>query len=463
MDYKVLAAALLNLVGGRGNVDTLTHCATRLRFSLYDNSQANKAEIQNIEGVLSVVVSGGQLQVVIGNKVAHVYKELDILLHNLEAGNVENAVPGDKGKENHKKDNVSMMSKVFDIISGSLSPLIGVMAGSGILKAILVILTMSDMLSEQSSTYLILSAISNAVFYFLPVLLGVSAAIKMGANAYIGGTIGAAIMEPNFTGLIGNATADFIGIPVMAISYASSVFPIFIAVFFLSYLERFLRKTCPDNIQMFMVPMLLLVFIVPLTVLIFGPFGVYLGEGIAKIFNWLISFNGILTGAFIGGSMMFLVVLGLHWALVPIIISNVGLGGDPLVGMWAACSFAQMGVALALWFRVHDKNVRTIAGSAVISGLLAGVTEPIIYGLILKYRKTIPIVVISGAIGGAFAGYYKVKMIAMGFHSIPSIPLFHPVGLYLISIVLGFALAFLLTIMFSEEALTGNKAQGSVI
>lgn len=265
-------------------------------------------------------------------------------------------------------------------------------------------------------------------------------------------------MEPNFTGLIGNTTADFIGIPVIAISYASSVFPIFIAVFVLSHLERFLRKTCPDNIQMFMVPMLLLVFIVPLTVLIFGPFGVYLGEGIAKLFNGLISFNGILTGAVIGGSMMFLVVLGLHWALVPIIISNVGLGGDPIAGMWAACSFAQMGAALALWFRVHEKNVKTIAGSAVISGLLAGVTEPIIYGLILKYRRTIPVVVISGAIGGAFAGYYKVKMIAMGFHSIPSIPLFNPVAPYLISIVLGFALAFLSTIIFSEETLAGKKA-----
>jgi PTS system beta-glucosides-specific IIC component len=202
---------------------------------------------------------------------------------------------------------------------------------------------------------------------------------------------------------------------------------------------------------MFMVPMLCLLAVVPMTVLAFGPFGVYVGDMIAAGINWLSAHSGILTGAVIGGSMMFLVVLGLHWGIVPIIIANLGAGGDPIAAMWAPATFAQMGVALAIFLRSKDVNVKALAGPATVTGLLAGVTEPIIYGLIMRFRRTIPIVVIAGAIGGALNGVFQTKMTAFAFHSLLSIPVFTPVLQYAIGIGTGFGLAFLLTLMFGFE------------
>ncbi|MDV5171603.1 PTS transporter subunit EIIC [Photobacterium rosenbergii] len=447
MDYTNFAKNLLHLIGGMENVQALTHCATRLRFTLNNNQCAKKQEIQELDGVLSVVESGGQFQVIIGNRVSYVHEAIQQLL----TGN-DTISSNDTSKNNKpSQQETTLLSKVFEIISGSFSPLIGALAGAGMLKALLAVLSMLDLLDASDSTYLILSAAANAVFYFLPVLLGVSAAIKMGANGYIGGAIGAALLEPNFTGLINNSDAHFFGIPVIAIDYASSVFPILIAVTILAVVEKFLKKICPDNVQMFMVPMMSMLIVVPLTIIVFGPFGVYLGHWIADGINLLISHSGILTGAVVGGSMMFLVMFGLHWGIVPITIANIGLGGDPIVAMWASCTFAQMGVATALWFRTKDNKIKAIAGPAAMSGFLAGVTEPIIYGLIMRFRKTIPIVVVSGAIGGAFIGTFQVKMTGFAFHSIPGIPLFQPITPYVIGICIGFGLAFIGTIIVGPE------------
>jgi len=444
MSYSSLAKTILHLVGDRENVSALVHCATRLRFTLHDNEKAKKSELQAVDGILSVVESGGQFQVVVGSHVSHVHKELMNLISGVTA------VP----KENSANKKVSLGARIFEVVSGSFSPLIGAMAGSGMIKALLAVMTMMHWMEPTSSSYLVLAAAANSVFYFLPILLGISAAIKMSANGYIGGAIGAALLEPNFTSLIGNQSATLFGIPIVAINYSSTVFPIFIAVAILAVIERYLKKVCPHNIQMFMVPMLCLILIVPLTVLIFGPFGVSLGSWIAAGINWLSAHSGILTGAIVGGSMMFLVVMGLHWGLVPIIIANLANGGDPIAAMWAPCTFAQMGVAMAFFLRSKDPKVRAIAGPTVITGLLAGVTEPIIYGLIMRFRKTIPLVVIAGAIGGALNGLFQAKITAFGFHSLLSIPVFTPVLKYSIGIGTAFVIAMLLTMLFGIE----NKA-----
>jgi PTS system beta-glucosides-specific IIC component len=442
MSYSGLAKTVLQLVGGAENVQALVHCATRLRFTLHDNSKAKKDELKNLDGILSAVESGGQFQVIVGSHVSHVYKEL---MNLLGGGMVSSA----ERTESKPKGNLG--GRIFEVVSGSFSPLIGAMAGSGMIKALLAVLTMMGWMDATSSTYLVLAAAANSVFYFLPVLLGISAANKMGANGYVGGAIGAALLEPNFTGLIGSHTATFFGIPVVAINYASTVFPVFIAVAILAMLEKFLKRACPHNIQMFMVPMLCLLAVVPMTVLVFGPFGVYVGDMIAAGINWLSAHSGILTGAVIGGSMMFLVVLGLHWGIVPIIIANLGAGGDPIAAMWAPATFAQMGVALAIFLRSKDVNVKALAGPATVTGLLAGVTEPIIYGLIMRFRRTIPIVVIAGAVGGALNGAFQAKLTAFAFHSLLSIPVFTPVLQYAIGIGAGFGLALVLTLMFGFE------------
>ncbi len=447
MNHATLANKILPLVGGPGNVASLVHCATRLRFTLKDNGQASKAQLKALPGILGAVESGGQFQVIVGSHVPAVHQELLQLLQ--QGATTAAPQPGPTPASPRK----NLAASLFEAISGSFSPLIPALAGAGMLKAVLTVLTTLQWLTVDSGTYHILAAAANAVFYFLPILLGVTAAIKFGANPYIGGTIGAALLEPNFTGLLQTAgqSTSFLGLPVVLMDYSSTVIPVFIAVAIFSLLERLLKKIIPQNIQLFMVPMLCMLIMVPLTLMLFGPFGVYLGNAIGAGIGYLSLHSGLLTGAVIGASIMFLVVLGLHWGLVPIIIANLAVGGDPIAAMWAPSTFAQMGVALAIAWRSRDPAVKSLAGSASITGLLAGVTEPIVYGLLLRYKRTIPAVLIAGAVGGAINGALHVKMNAFAFHSLLSIPAFGPMDQYLIGIVTAFILAMLITLVIGFE------------
>ncbi|MBV7275883.1 PTS glucose transporter subunit IIA [Clostridium sp. PL3] len=434
MNYNSLASEIIKLVGGTQNVASLTHCATRLRFKLKDNKKAKKAELEKVDGVLSIVESGGQFQVVIGNEVPYVYKEIN------KMGNFG----GGFDSENSQKGNLT--SRIFEVISGSFHPLLGALAGSGMLKAVLAVLTMLHLLSPKSGTYLILSAAGNAVFYFLPILLGITISNKLGANPYVGGAIGAALLEPNFTGLIAGKTTTFIGLPVVLMDYSASVFPIFIAISIFAVLERFLKKVIHKDVQMFLVPMLSLMIMVPVTAMVFGPIGVYVGNAIGAGVAFLSGKSGILTGAVMGAAWTFLTVLGLHWGLVPIILANLAKGGDPIIAMAAAAPFAQMGLAFGVFLRTKDKKLKTLSGSTLLPGILSGVTEPIIYGLLLRYRRTIPYVIISGAVGGAINGFFGVKQLVFAFPSVVTIPAFSPIIIHIISMAVAFGCSALLTI-----------------
>lgn len=444
MSYNNLAKDILQHVGGEQNVSSLVHCATRLRFKLRDTEKANKAALENNSGVLSVVESGGQFQVVIGSHVPEVYKELTKMVN---VGSASDSSDEPKG---------SIGSRIFEVISRSFHPLLGALAGAGMIKAILTVLTMLGWLSPESGTYFILSAAGNAVFYFLPILLGITLATKLGANPYIGGAIGAALLEPNFTGLLAaGKSTDFMGIPVILMDYSSSVFPVFIAVCIYAVLERFLKKVIHKDLQMFLVPMLSLMIIVPLTVIAFGPFGVNVGNGIGAAISFLSEKSGVLTGAVVGAAWTFLTLLGLHWGLVPIILANLANGGDPLGPMLAAAPFAQMGIAIAVFLRTKDKTLKSMAGASALPGLLAGVTEPILYGIIMRYKRTIPIVILTGAVGGAINGAFGVKLTAFAFTSIFSIPVYTPMLQYVIGIAVAFGGAILLTVLMGYE----NKKQ----
>lgn len=439
MNYKSLANEILKLVGGQQNVTSLTHCATRLRFKLKDNKKANKAELQKVNSVLSVVESGGQFQVVIGNEVPYVYKEIS------KMGNFGT----DSDSSSEQKGNLT--SRIFEVISGSFHPLLGALAGSGMLKAVLAVLIMLHLLSPKSGTYLILSAAGNAVFYFLPILLGITISNKLGTNPYVGGAIGAALLEPNFTGLIAGKTTTFIGLPVVLMDYSASVFPIFIAISIFAVLERFLKKVIHKDVQMFLVPMLSLMIMVPVTAMVFGPIGVYVGNAIGSGVAFLSGKSGILTGAIMGAAWTFLTVLGLHWGLVPIILANLAKGGDPLIAMAAAAPFAQMGLAFGVFLKTKDKKLKTLSGSTLLPGVLSGVTEPIIYGLLLRYRRTIPYVAISGAIGGAINGFFGVKELVFAFPCVLTIPAFNPIALHSIAMAVAFGCSTLLTITLGFE------------
>lgn len=444
LSHQRLAKEIVELVGGAQNINNVIHCATRLRFTLKDREQANKQSIQGLEGVLSVVESGGQFQVVIGAHVADVYKEITKVNTELDSSDEP------KGEDKSKG---TITNRVFDVISRSFSPLLGALAGAGMIKALLTVLTMAGWLSTESGAYFILSAAGNAVFYFLPIFLGITLSIRLGANPYVGGAIGASLLEPNFTGLMKQAgdVSDFLGIPVVLMNYSSTVFPVFIAVCIYAALERLLKKVIHKDLQMFLVPMLSLAIIVPLTVLAFGPFGVYVGNGIGAVVSFLSTKSGMLTGLVMGGTWTFLVLFGIHWGIVPIIVANIAAGGDPLAAMTAGATFAQMGVAFGIFLKTRDKKIKTLSGTTLLPGLLSGVTEPFVYGVMMRYRRTIPYIVVAGAAGGAVNGFFGAQMKAFSFHSLLAIPAFSPMVLYVIGIAIAFSGATILTFLFGFE------------
>ncbi|WP_340400633.1 beta-glucoside-specific PTS transporter subunit IIABC [Paenibacillus sp. FSL H8-0079] len=457
MSHQTLAKEIVQLIGGAQNVSSVVHCATRLRFTLKDREQANKQSIQDLDGVLSVVESGGQFQVVIGAHVADVYKEVT----KVSTGS---SSPDELQKE--RKSKGTLTSQIFDVISRSFSPLLGALAGAGMIKALLTVITMMGLLSTESGAYFILSAAGNAVFYFLPIFLGITLSIRLGANPYVGGAIGASLLEPNFTGLMTQAgdVSDFFGIPVVLMSYSSTVFPVFIAVCIYAVLETQLKKIIHKDLQMFFVPMLSLAIIVPLTVLVFGPFGVYVGDGIGAAIGFLSEKSGLLTGLVMGGTWTFLVIFGLHWGIVPIILANLASGGDPFAAMTAGATFAQMGVALGIFLKARDKKVKTLAGSTILPGLLAGITEPFVYGVMLRFRRTILYIVAAGAVGGAINGYLGVQMQVFAFHTLFAIPAFSPMVLYIFGISISFFGAAIITYLFGfEEKKTKVDIENSIV
>ena len=355
-------------------------------------------------------------------------------------------------KEGSEKK-VTVMNKILGAISGSFAPILGVLAGSGLLSALLAVLTMLGWMSKEGGTYAILSAAGHAVFYFFPVFLGITLAIKLGANAYVGGTIGAALLEPHYTELIANGvkSVDFIGIPVIVMSYSSTVFPILIAVSIYAILDKFLKKVIYKEIQMFINPLISLVVIVPLTLLVFGPFGTYVGEGLGMGIEFLSSKSGLITGAVLGAAWSFLTILGLHWAVIPLAIANLATGGDPIIPMAAAAPFAQIGLGIGVFLKTKDKDLKTVAGSGIIPGALAGTTELITYGILVRYKRSMVIVAIAGAVGGAINGTLGLKMTTFVLPSFLSIPAFSPMGLYVIGVLVALVLAAVLTLIFGYE------------
>jgi PTS system beta-glucosides-specific IIC component len=397
----------------------------------------DKENLEKMKGIIGVVSKGGQFQVIVGTHVADVYKEI--------AKSISSS--SDSGEKVKKP----LGNLIFDVISRSFSPLIGALAGAGMLKALLTILTSLNVLAADGETYKVLVGASNAVFYFLPIFLAITLSIRLGVNPYVGGSIGAALLEPNITGLASIESPHFLGIPLVTSDYSSSVFPIFIAICIYALLDKQLRKFIHKDLQMFLVPMICLIVIVPLTLLAFGPFGMNVGNLIGDAILFLSTKSGIITGAIVGISWTYLTVLGLHWGLVPIIIENLVKGGDPISAMAAMAVFAQLGVALGIFLKTRDKQLKTLAASTFLPGALSGVTEPIIYGLLTRYKRTFIYVTIAGGIGGAFSGLFKVKMEVFGFFSLLTLPAFSPLAVQVIIAGVTIILAMVITMMFGYE------------
>ena len=454
MKFENEAKEIVGLVGGEANIVSLVHCATRLRFELKDGSKFQKEKLEKLSYVLKVLVSGGQYQVVIGPNVDAYYDAI-FAVTKIQGGN---------NTTSQSTEKVKLSDKILKVISGAFSPLIPLMAGSGMIKALLTLFTTIGVMSDSSSTYLILSAAGNACFYFMPVFLGITISKQLKANAFVGGAIGAALLEPNFTGLLSaEGAVNFLGIPVTPIDYQATIFPIFIAILVYAYLDKSLRKVTPQSLQYFLVPMVCLMIMVPFTVILFGPVGTTIGNYVSSFVMWLFSISGTLAGIVLGAAYPFLTMLGLHWGFTPITLQNLDqFGGDIIEGVCVCAVWAQMGIALGSYLKAQkNSKLKSIAGPTFITGFFAGVTEPILYSIVMEYKRLMVVVAISGACGGAIAGTLGVTMDAYVFHNIFSAAVmsYSPMWAYAIAVLTSLVVATILTYTWGLSGLDEEKAQ----
>ena len=441
--YDGLARIIIQNVGGKSNIISVAHCITRLRFKLKDESKANKEVLESTDGVIKVMQAGGQYQVVIGNQVNDVYDAVLEVGHLTAAGAVDedgNAVEEDNAGGG-KKSPVSML---IDVISGTLQPTLGVLAATGIIKGLLALFDFIGLIPSTSGTYQVWYAMADGFFYFLPIILGYTAAKKFKINEFIGMAIGIALCYPamvNSTagevlGTVFGGTAfemsyyqTFMGIPVImpASGYTSSVVPIILAVAIAAPIEHWLKKVIPDVIKLFVVPFVTLVIMVPLTYLVIGPVASILCSILSLVFNAIYSIpvvGGIIGGILIGAFWQVLVIFGLHWGLVPLAMINYGLMGyDTFLSPYFCVSFAQTFVVLAIILKTKNEKTKKVAIPAFISGIF-GVTEPAIYGVTLPKKKPFIYSCIAGAIGGAFTGFMNTRSYSIGGLGLFGLPSF---------------------------------------
>ena len=398
MNYTELAKQILEKVGGKENVAFLTHCATRLRFNLKDDTKADMDALKKTKGVMGVVNKGGQFQVIIGSDVASVYKPLTEL-GNFADGN-------DNKNDGEKK---GKLVQVFDTIAGIFTPIIPAITGAGMIKCVLALLVSFNLIDTSSQTYYILNFMGDAAFYFLPFLLANSAAKKFKCNAYLAMTVAGVLLHPNFAALkTAGDPVSFLGLPVTLAGYSSSVIPIILGVWFMSFVEPIADKVSPKVVKFFTKPLITILVTAPVLLIVLGPLGTILGDGIASA---------------IGTFTPLLVMTGMHYGLIPIGINNVATAGfDTVVGPgMLASNIAQGGAALCVALKSKNKDLKQLAGS---SGLTAvcGITEPAMYGVNLALKKPLYAAMIGGGVSGLYLGITGVGRFVTGSPGLLALP-----------------------------------------
>lgn len=478
-DYTELAKQIEEKIGGVDNVKVLVHCMTRLRFQFYENSKVDKAGLEQINGVLKVMIASDQYQVVIGSHVGEVMKTFEDVTGRtfgededlnesteLLAGKNLNQTEGEVF--NKKTEKVSVASKpanekkknafsrivnaYIDVVSGIFMPVMGAMAGAALLKALVIMSTTFGWLSTESTTYTLLYAIGDAFFYFLPIFLAFSAAEKFKANKYVAVVIAAAMIYPTILSLQSEGGAvHFFGIPVVLINYTSSVLPILVAVYGQSKIEIILKKFVPKSVQSFLSPFLTLLIVVPVSLIVIGPLTSGISDAIASALVQLIEISPTVTAIIFGCLWQVMILFGLHWGLLPIVMNNISIyGGDMLLPLVNGATFAIAGAVLAVWIKTKKSSIKQIAGPAFVSALVGGVTEPALYGLILKYKRPFVIVCLTTGISGmamAAAGVMWPSFMSVNILTLPALYAIGGVPV-LINAVIAFFLALVLTYIF---------------
>ena len=450
---RKIAEEILAAVGGSENIVSVTHCMTRLRFVLKDQSIPNKKKLESIKGVMGTNIAGGQYQVIIGNSVGNVYKEL------IEISVVIDTTADFKADQ--VKEKVNPVVTALDFIAGCMTPLFTAIIAGGLIKVLLVIFgpTLLGVLSSESDTYILMNALGDAPFYFLPILVAFTASKKLNCNSFLAVMVSSILIYPDVITLLGSeqATHLFGVIPVVHGSYASSIIPAMLSTILLKYVEILVDKIVPDWSKNFLKPLLIVLITAPITLCALAPLGLMVGNGLQFVINGIYGFAPWLAMLLFSAFMPFIVMTGMHWAFVPACLLGLANPGYDLLLLPAmlASNTAQAGATFGVAAKTKDKELREMAIPSGISALLAGVTEPAMYGITLRLKKPMIAACIASGIGGLITGIVTLKAYAFATPCLTAIVQFiAPDGgnniicaviVFVVSLVVSFVLSFIMT------------------
>ena len=442
MNNKELAQKILELSGGEKNITYVTHCATRLRLVVKSEAEVNLKAIDSLEGVLKAQHSGGQLQVVIGAKVNKIYDEFTKL------GSFTNNNESDMPKV--KKNPVNAF---IETISGIFTPILPALVGCGMMKCLSSLMTSTGMVDPSTGFITVFNMIADCVFYFMPFFLAVSAARKFKTNEYLAIALAGCLLHPTILDAAGKIAEtgidkiDFLGLPILLVKYTSTVIPIILSVWLLSYVYRFVEKIVPDLLKVLLVPMITLLIMVPVQLIAIGPFGSYVGTWIAEGLNILFAKSGIVAGALLGFFRPILVMFGMHYSIMPMQIQQVAeTGVTVLTASALAANLAQAGAAFGVFLKTRNKTMKAAAGSSSLTALF-GITEPAIYGVTLRYKKPFFAGCLAAGLVSGFFGLVNANANAIALPGILSLSTYNA-DRYIYNII-GVVAAFVLGCVFT--------------
>lgn len=426
-DYNKMSKDIIARAGGADNVDKILHCMTRLRMVIKDEKKVDLEGLKQVDGVINVVVAGGQYQVVIGTSVTKVY---DAAIKNF--GFSENAASSGDSETKGNKNPIAML---IDVISGVFLPILPGLGAVGILKGILVGLTSLGMLSAESDTYIVLYALAQAFFYFLPIALAFSAADKFKTNRYVALAVVCAMIYPDIIPAMGeNMVFRFLGVvPLKMIDYTSTVIPPIVVVWMVSKVEKVFKRIIPEVLSMIFTPLCTILVAFPAALLIVGPATNYLGVWMAQAYQWVFNASPLIACAVLGLLWPITIVFGLHWGFIPIAIQQLStFGYDSFSPITVASNFATMGALVGVFFKTRNKKLKELSGSAAFSAIAGGITEPGVYGVTLKYKKPFVLCCIFTCIGGIIMSFGNAQypgIMTVSAVTLPSLALL-PGGMY---------------------------------
>lgn len=452
MNYETIARALIPLLGGKENIASAAHCATRLRLVLEEDSKADQKAIEQVEGVKGCFRNAGQIQIIFGTGVVNQVYAAFIAVTGLGETSKSDAATLAARKLNPFQRIARLLSNIF-------VPIIPAIVASGLLMGLLGMVKTYGWADSSNALYIMLDMCSSAAFIILPILIGFTAAREFGANPYLGATLGGILTHPALTNAWGVAagfhTMNFFGMDIAMIGYQGTVFPVLLAVWFMSVVEKQLRRVVPNALDLILTPFLTVIISGFIALLIIGPAGRALGDGISFVLRTLIDHAGWMAGLVFGGTYSIIVITGIHHSFHAI---EAGLLGNPTIGVnfllpiWSMANVAQGGACLAVWFKTRDAKIKAIAIPSGFSALL-GITEAAIFGINLRFVKPFIAALIGGALGGAFVVASHVSMTAVGLTGFPGMAIVKP-GLllnYLIGMAIAFGVAFILSLLLKYK------------